>query len=51
MWNFATCTVNMTRDAGIEVSQFGTKFEKKKKTQLKAVRITQSNFNYYTVHL
>lgn len=31
MWNFATCTVNMTRDAGIEVSQFGTKFEKKTK--------------------
>lgn len=31
MWNIATCTFNMTRDAGIEVSQFGTKFEKKKK--------------------
>lgn len=38
MWNIATCTFNMTRDAGIEVSQFGTKFKKKKKNTVESCK-------------
>lgn len=36
---------------GLRFPNLVQNLKKKKKTQLKAVRITQSNFNYYTVHL